>query len=284
MNEDIGLELLEKIQSRFEQEYFGNEEITAILSKTETAKAGFEEVHEYAVILGVLLAAAISEYVTPETLPDGRLYYNIAQKILEPTLRNNYDLVNSLAADVQRILDEKQGIHLMPQKAEFPAERVNDIINAASQSGIERATVERRLTSPVETLSISFYDDYIRSNAEFRSQAGLDAYITRTAVADCCKWCTALAGKYKYPKNTPKDVFRRHDNCRCRVVYECEKVRQHVHSKRYWSDEEEREYLRRLDENKAIKRKSNPAHPVRFSREGAAELERIMKKNRILNK
>lgn len=284
MNEDIGQILLDKIQRQFEQEYSENAEISAILSETEKKKADLESVHKYAVIVGVLLTAAISDNVTPETLPDGRLYYNIAQKILEPTLRRNYELVNIIAADVQTVLDEKQGVHLMPQKADFPLERVNDIINAASQEGIEWVTTERRLTAPVETISISFFDDYVYKNVDFRAMAGLDAYIVRTTDGKCCAWCSALAGRYRYPDNTPKDVFRRHDNCKCRVVYECGKVRQHVHSKRYWSDEEEREYLRQLDEKKKVKRNSAMNRPVRFSREGAAELQRIVSKQQRQNR
>lgn len=44
--------------------------------------------------------------------------------------------------------------------------------------------------------------------------------IRRTSVSDTCNWCKNLAGTYEYPDNVPKDVYRRHENCRCQVTYD----------------------------------------------------------------
>ena len=49
---------------------------------------------------------------------------NIAQSILEPLLRDNYDDVNAIFAEVQSALDAKKGIGMKPQKSDFPAERI----------------------------------------------------------------------------------------------------------------------------------------------------------------
>jgi len=49
---------------------------------------------------------------------------NIAQSILEPLLRGNYDDVNTICAEDQSALNAKKGIGLKPQKADFPAERI----------------------------------------------------------------------------------------------------------------------------------------------------------------
>ena len=35
-------------------------------------------------------------------------------------------------------------------------------------------------------------DDYVKANAEFRSNVGLKATITRTVASGCCKWCDEL--------------------------------------------------------------------------------------------
>ncbi len=79
----------------------------------------------------------------------------------------------------------------------------------------------------------SFHDDFIQKNADFRNKAGLKCYITRHSSGNCCKWCSSIAGKYLY-KDTPPDVFRRHDNCNCTVTYENGKQRQNVWSKEKW--------------------------------------------------
>lgn len=75
---------------------------------------------------------------------------------------------------------------------------------------------------------------------KLRSDAGLDCYIIRNDHGGCCKWCSKLAGKYHYPEDVPKDVYRRHDNCGCTVTYLNGRKAQNVWSKTRWdiSDEE----------------------------------------------
>ncbi len=82
----------------------------------------------------------------------------------------------------------------------------------------------------------------MKANADFRSRAGLDTYIERRDDGKCCEWCSKLAGRYSYPDSTPRDVFRRHDNCGCTVEYVCSKGRQNVWSKRWASEPKKIEY------------------------------------------
>ncbi|MCF0230660.1 MAG: hypothetical protein HUJ76_13325, partial [Parasporobacterium sp.] len=39
---------------------------------------------------------------------------------------------------------------------------------------------------------------------------------------NCCDWCSSLAGIYEYGTE-PKDVYKRHDSCRCTVTFKSEK-------------------------------------------------------------
>ena len=50
---------------------------------------------------------------------------------------------------------------------------------------------------------------------------------------ECCKWCSAIAGRYEYSE-APEDIYRRHDNCGCTVTYENGRTRQDVWSKKTW--------------------------------------------------
>jgi hypothetical protein len=99
---------------------------------------------------------------------------------------------------------------------------------------VTEETILRRLSVPPETLINSHCDRTMQSNAKVRNEAGFETYINRTDDGKCCPWCAKIAGRYEYPDKTPKDVFRRHDNCGCLVVYECGNMRQDVHSKRTW--------------------------------------------------
>lgn len=192
---------------------------------------------KYSRTLGNILSQSLKKFVTPDSLPDERLYYNIAQTVLEPMLKDNYEFVNDLASQVQKSIDSKAKIQLNPQKAIYPVERINQVINAVSDVKAEWETIQRRLDSPVCTVTESFYDDYVKENAKFRNDSGLNCYITRTASASCCKWCSSLAGRYAY-SDVPPDIYRRHDNCTCTVTFENGKTRQDVWSKKTWQVKE----------------------------------------------
>lgn len=93
----------------------------------------------------------------------------------------------------------------------------------------------------------SQYDRNMKKGAETCASAGLKTYIVRDSGSGCCKWCDEVSGRFVYGSE-PKDVYRRHDNCTCTVVYESGRGRQNVWSKQYWSKEQEKEYLRLRDE------------------------------------
>lgn len=161
---------------------------------------------------------------------------NFAHSILEPLLWGNYDDVNAIYAEVQSALDAKKGIGLKPQRADFPAERIRAAIGGAAVKETAEHAIQV-LGRTAENITGSFQTDYIKKNAEFRSKAGLNCYIERKDGFRCCDWCAGLAGRYRYPDEVPKDVYRRHDNCTCDVSYVSEKGRQNVHSKQ-WANEQ----------------------------------------------
>ena len=41
---------------------------------------------------------------------------------------------------------------------------------------------------------------------------------------DCCQWCSDVASKYEI-KDQPQDIFRRHDNCDCTIIYDGQVLR-----------------------------------------------------------
>ena len=69
------------------------------------------------------------------------------------------------------------------------------------------------------------HDDRMKTEAKFRSRAGLKCTVNRVAAAKCCEWCDQVAGKYAY-EDTPPDLWRRHDNCNCTIVYGTRRDRQ----------------------------------------------------------
>ena len=80
----------------------------------------------------------------------------------------------------------------------------------------------RLLDSAVRNLSNAFYDQYVEVNTKFRARAGLKQIVIRRQLWRCCDWCAKLAGTYVYGAE-PKDVWRRHQNCKCLVTTQTEK-------------------------------------------------------------
>ena len=236
MAEDIGIELHDKIKAAFDVRCGKDSTLTHIRRKVENGTATMEDTSIYARRMGELLRKSIESTTKPDDLPGEKMYFNIAQSILEPLLRGNYDDVNAICEKVQSALDAKKGIGLKPQKADFPAERVRAAIGGAAVKETAEHAIQV-LGRTAENITGSFQTDYIKKNAEFRSKAGLNCYIERKDGFRCCDWCAGLAGRYRYPDEVPKDVYRRHDNCTCDVSYVSEKGRQNVHSKQ-WANEQ----------------------------------------------
>lgn len=199
-----------------------NPEIVKILEKIKAHKGDFNDSFNYA----TKCAEEISKYLGEEiTSPE------IEQLCVE-ALKQQYENVNDVLQTVQRDMDLKRGINIKPQRAEFPIERVEKIAHSLADKTVPVETLKRRAES-VENVAISFHDDYVVANSEFRSDAGLDCYIIRISTGKCCKWCNSLAGRYHYGTE-PKDVYRRHDNCRCETYFDNYKnsTRQDVWSKK----------------------------------------------------
>ena len=229
---DIGAELYEAIKAEFDKAIEQDAQIKSILKRIETGKAASGDIALYAQRLGARLRQAIEHNISADKLPNGQMYYNIAEKVLRPSLQTNYELFNAVAARIQAAVDAKQGIRIAAQQAALQKSRIDVVIDAASQEGIAEATMIRRMAVPAETITQSYADNFIRSNASFRSKAGFDMYIVRKEAPNCCEWCSKIGGKYRYPEEVPKDAFRRHDNCGCTVEMISNGMSTNVHSKR----------------------------------------------------
>ena len=233
MAADVVPVLNERIQTSFKSYVMKDRRIAQISKRIRDGTATFVDGHDYAERLGENLSRALTENLTADTLPDGKLYYNIAKRTVTPALETNYNLTNEAAADIQKILDAQAGIGLNAVKADFPAERIQGLIDKMTADGITLEQALVWLAEPIVNNSEAFFDDFIDSNAKFRNDVGLKATITRKVAGNCCEWCAAMAGTYDYGEEPP-DIYRRHEFCRCVVTYKSGKTNQNVWSKRIW--------------------------------------------------
>lgn len=218
MDNDIVPELLERINNEFNKKTANSIKLKRLLQQLENGSASYIDVNEYSIEIGKLLSSVFSDYITSESLPEGRMYYNIADRVLNQSLRRNYDLITDYASAAQRQLNINAGLHLKSQIPEFNKDRVEGIVNRlASKTNFEKVTW--LLNEPIVTFNQSIVDDFIEKNVDFHHKAGLSPRITRTVVGKSCDWCRNLAGTYKYSEK-PDDIYRRHERCRCIVEYD----------------------------------------------------------------
>lgn len=236
--EDIVPELLENIREEFQKNFGASEKIRDLYKKIQDGSATYKDAYEFAEYTGTILAQSFEKHLSSSILPEGKMYYNIADRILHDTLKENYDLITDVTSKIQKSLNKNAGIGIKPIVPELNQDRIDGLVNKIS-SAENYDDVAWVLDEPVKTFSLSVVDDSIKKNAEFHSNAGLCPKIIRKSESKCCKWCRSLAGSYTYPDNVPDDVYRRHENCRCTVDYHPGDGKiQNVHSKQWRKSEE----------------------------------------------
>lgn len=241
MENDIVPELLDKIKKDFFKAAESNAELERLLLLLQNGEATFLDAHEFSTILGKLIAKSLKDNISSAVLPEGKMHYNIAERILNDILGTNHNMVSSYSDRVQNILNQKADIFLNSIKPKINQDRIDGMINRLSYEE-KFDDVAWMLDEPVVNFSNNVVDKFIKANAEFQYKAGLSAKIIRTSTGNCCEWCDAIAGTYTYPK-VPKDLYRRHKNCDCVVEYFPAKgsenfgKHQNSHTKKWVSDE-----------------------------------------------
>ena len=219
MATDIVPELLEVIERDFNTFLQQNKEIERIRQAIEEGSATYKQAYEYAEQVGEALANSFEKNISSEVLPDGHMYFNIAERILNPTLERNHILVADVSVEIQEILNRKAGLGLKGISPELNRNRIKSIIERVVHEEVFD-DVKWMLVAPVVNFTQSVVDDTIQANADFQYRTGLYPRIIRyTQGSETCEWCRNLAGVYKYP-DVPDDVYKRHDRCDCVVEYD----------------------------------------------------------------
>lgn len=218
LEEDVVPGLLESINQQFIDKAGSNTKLIECMKRIKLNKATYIDANNFSVEVGNILASVLNSSISVDTLPDGKMYYNIADRLLNSTLKNNYDLITDYTSDVQTQLNKRAGYGIKAQVPELNHDRIEGIVNRiSSESDFDK--IKWLLDEPIVTFCQSIVDDSIEKNVDFQVKSGLQPKITRTVVGKACKWCKGLAGTYDY-FNKPDDIYRRHERCRCTVEYD----------------------------------------------------------------
>ena len=245
MENDVLPGILQEVQEKFERDFGKSEIVRNAFATLEAKKATYKTANEFAIEIGEILSKALGASISADKLPNGKMYYNIAQRLLTDVLGRNHELVSGYASDVQKNLNDKAKIGLKVQVPELNLDRIAGIVNRfSSEENFE--DVSWLLGEPIVNFTQSIIDDSIQKNAEFHHRSGLQPEIVRKSYFHCCEWCQEVQGNYKYPR-VPKDVYRRHQHCRCIVDYDPKNGKtQNVWTKKWNSIDKERVERRKL--------------------------------------
>ena len=214
---DICPELIQDVNRQFQKNCLKDVEMKKRSEKAQNGTATDADAYRYAESVGSARADAFKSQISAEVLPDGRMYYNIAERLMTDSLTADHDMVATFAEEVQKAINENAGIHIKAQRADVDEDRIDGFVQrlASADNYDDVAWITQE---PVRVHARSVVDDTIKKNAEFQHKAGIKAEVKRDSSGDCCKWCDGLVGEYTYP-GVPREVFARHDNCRCTLDY-----------------------------------------------------------------
>ncbi|MDD6920470.1 MAG: ADP-ribosyltransferase [Eubacteriales bacterium] len=218
---DLVPELFDKIDKTFKFKAKESKIIKDKLKVLKNKKASYKDANEFAVEVGNILADTFQDKIKTKDLPDGKMYYNIAKRLIEPNMVRNHYLVSEYSKEVQNILNKQANISIQSQKADLNQDRIDRLVDKITRYD-SYEDGKWLLNEPIINFSQAVVDETIRKNADLHSKAGLSPKIERYTNGKCCDWCDKLAGIYNYEdvKNTGNEVFRRHRHCDCLVIYD----------------------------------------------------------------
>lgn len=230
--EDIAPVLLEQIQKDFRAKVQSSAKLKDLLQLVTDGKATYVQAEEFAHEAGTILSQTLQKHITSATLPDGKMYFNIADRVLRPVLEEDHQIISDVAVQVQEQLNKNAKIGLKAQTVPVNEDRIDGIIAKIADAD-SFDDIAWMLDEPIVNFSQAVVDETLKANIDFQGQVGLKPKVIRKAEHKCCAWCSALAGEYFYP-DVPRDVYRRHENCRCTVEYDPGSgKRQNVHTKQF---------------------------------------------------
>lgn len=218
--EDIAPELYNKIQNRMRNMLSRDMDL---VTKIRKGKATQRDIAKYADRVGRAASISFKEVLKLDDLPDGKLYWNIADKTIGETLKNIYDDVNTVAAIQMRGEDIKKGFQLGIKQGIAPDKRIKEVLEMAVNQTTQEA-LDNAMTDPVIATARKYYDDFQRANGDARSALGFAETVIRKYDdkglhngKTPCLWCIQREGTFTMQEAHALGVFERHPGCGCMI-------------------------------------------------------------------
>ena len=226
---DVAPEIYENIMADFRASVTDDKELNRLAKKIANNKGTQSDVTKLTQRFGVHSSNALKKNLILADLPDEKLYWNIAEKTINPLLLDCYKNINKFAGAEQATEDKASNIAVKILTGKAPENRIKPVMNIAVEATTQ-ADLDKALTDPVIAANRKFYDDFQKENAKLRASLGFREIITREyddvglryRTIDC-EWCLQRAGTWDYEEARDNGVFQRHDGCNCLIEHHTEK-------------------------------------------------------------
>ena len=135
---DIVPELYAEILKDFKHICTADAFVQKFTKKLKAGTATQADAADYSKRLSKAASKALLKNLTSEKLPDGRLYWNIANRTIKPLLKTVHEMTVDAAAEIVTAENRKNNIGIKPVKPPFPEERadtfINKLVNISSQA------------------------------------------------------------------------------------------------------------------------------------------------------
>lgn len=259
---DIVPELLEALKRDFNDAIVDNKIIADKSKKLLAGKVNFNDVYDVSHEVGNTLKNAFKNNIKKDILPNGKMYYNIANRAVKPKLKEAHDIISSYGADVQGLINQKEGINVKGVKAEFNEKKTDNLVNKLCEYD-DFDDAKWLLYENINNYCNQSVDETIRANADFLSESGFKETISRSTNGGCCEWCEEVSGVFDYDyvkqwvlSSPDHNVFSRHRYCNCVISHNTKKGIKAVNNQ--WNEEKhERQKRKELSKEPKTLRKDD---------------------------
>lgn len=236
----------------------------------------YKDADNYADLVGQAMAKAFHDNAVD--LPNDKMYFNIADRLINGALRQSHQLVSNYTADAQTALNKQAGLGIKGLTADMDESKAKNLVEVACHAD-RYADVAPKVEQAMTSFARSVVVDTMKKNVDFHHKLGLSPKIVRKLGPGTskkrsnsrCEFCRERVGTFEYNKKTiDKEIFRRHAHCHCTLEYfPGDGKKQNSWSKR-WENIDE-------DEKIELRKKYNPNNDLLKLPQHASSLE-------ILNK
>lgn len=134
---DVAPELLEKLNKTFGQKVAIDPQIRSYKKKLEAEKLTERDCALYIRKVVSIASASVTDVMKPKNLPDGKLYWNIAEAVIVPFLKGVIVQMNNIAVSTMKDSDKKQNINIKIQKLRYPDGQIRSYLNMIVRNSLD---------------------------------------------------------------------------------------------------------------------------------------------------